>query len=153
MGQYIHTKNTPDGIRYRIWCSGVSGYTTPEMTKQEITQALVESALDYTLVTLGIHTTKRLQRAVERGTSSQLHGCERLNQDWDTQAPEWEPDEPQADPQEFLGGTVTTILAGEPHKLDSKPLEIDGRHLKVTYTVELITPIEYQKHNPEGRDE
>lgn len=70
MATFIHRCNTPDGPRYREWCTVTDTYSTELMTRAEM------------LVYLGRHGDERLARADETGTSSRVSGPRPMDR-WD----------------------------------------------------------------------
>lgn len=73
MGRFVHARQTPDGLRFRIWSTVVDRYLTPPLTRAEAEEALCaeyreEHArwLAHAVAEIGA----RLDRTAERGTSA-----------------------------------------------------------------------------------
>ncbi len=73
MATFIHRCNTPDGPRYREWCTITDTYSTDDMTRAEM--------LEY----LGPTGVERLRRADKTGTSSHVSGPRSMER-WDEES-------------------------------------------------------------------
>lgn len=86
MGRWIDARQTPDGIRYRVWSSITDTYLTPPLTEAEVSAWLLEDALSQARQDHATHTADRLARAREHGTSCRngyYHA--RLDEPWETE--------------------------------------------------------------------
>ena len=85
MPRNVHARNTPDGLRFRIWSSVTDSYHTRPMTEEEAKELLMD---DYTglEVKSGVAAKdleERLARTKARGTSSHIHDPVDLNSPWE----------------------------------------------------------------------
>lgn len=82
--RWIERRNTPDGPRYRYWCSVVDCYLTEPVTRAEMAELLTSSQLSHRDST-GDHVEERLARTDERGTSALWFGPIDMDAPWSTE--------------------------------------------------------------------
>lgn len=140
MGTMIHAKKTEDrGFLYRLWSTTVDSYYTPEMTLEQMVRWVVEYGLKRHLDDVGMRLVDRFKRANENGTSA--HDSRRSpNDDWDEvrEGAEEEPELRVDDGEQYIAGTTEMLLWADPWR--KVPVTVAGKHVKVTYTVELVDP-------------
>lgn len=83
MGQLIHTKQTPDGVRFRLWSTNSDNYLTDEMTEAETREYILKVAVCETIERHNREIEGRIQQAISNGTSSMIGDSRDPNGDWD----------------------------------------------------------------------
>ena len=82
MGILIHCRRINGDLRYRLWSTAADAYLTSELTREEVSPALVEVARQETQ----LYLATRLQRAERQGTSCGIGGkAQALTSSWQTE--------------------------------------------------------------------
>jgi hypothetical protein len=84
MANFIHSRNTENGILYRLWSTMDDCYITQELTQQKLHDLLEQEALRQ----FEEDFKKRVARANQFGTSSQIDDPRDMNKGWDQELDE-----------------------------------------------------------------
>ena len=79
----IHSKQTPTGVRFRIWSTGSDSYITEEMTETEAREWTLQEAVREATERHQREIHSRIQRAISNGTSSVIGDSWNPNGDWE----------------------------------------------------------------------
>ena len=92
MGTVIHARNTPEGIRYKLWSTSSDTYVTEVLTIEELNKVLMMEAefrAQRILDEAAFENSLRIARANDRGTSEMLRFSHdrptEINDPWDTE--------------------------------------------------------------------
>jgi len=83
MSHLIHSRNTPEGVRFRLWTDNSDKYYTKEMTEAELREHLLKEAVCSAVEEFMRTIDDRVKSAIEHGTSSMLGGTRNLDGPWD----------------------------------------------------------------------
>jgi len=89
MPEYIHSKQTPEGISFRTWSTVVDNYTSVEVNENQLRQLMLYRAVDNALRGFHREILGRIERAKIQGTSE--FGQSRSLNGWDSEADLGEP--------------------------------------------------------------
>lgn len=83
MSHFVHARNTPEGIRFRLWTDNSDQYYIREMTEAELRTFLLKEVLCDASAEFMRTIEERVQRTVRHGTSSMMGDTRDLNGPWD----------------------------------------------------------------------
>jgi hypothetical protein len=83
MAHFIHTRNTPEGIRFRLWTDSSDEYYTEELTEAELREYLLKEAVCAAIEEHLRTIDDRVERASEHGTSSLMGDTRDIIGPWD----------------------------------------------------------------------
>jgi len=81
MGHIIHARQTPDGLRYRVWSTVVDAYLSEPMTESEVQDWILDSTMQEAMASCG----RRIKRAGARGSSIATEYENTLGDPWKTE--------------------------------------------------------------------
>lgn len=83
MANFVHARETPEGLRYRVWNTVVDAYETEPLTREEVIDYLIARDLE----NLRKEAAERLTRADQWGTSSRVDVLDprTLTDPWDAE--------------------------------------------------------------------
>ena len=82
MAHLIHAKQTPEGMRFRVWSSSVDAYLTGEMSEEEISEWMLGEAVRAATEKHKMEFPLRIARASQNGTSCLLGSKRDINGPW-----------------------------------------------------------------------
>lgn len=85
MSTMIHARNTPEGMRFRIWSTVTDSYFTKELTEAEVERWTRDEAIREAETQHKREFSDRIARTKQNGTSSRMGDTRKLSGPWDRQ--------------------------------------------------------------------